>query len=233
MENKAIQDSRNHKAQSRMKQIQYRSYQREIEIYHFQAKYMLLRDFRRLLNRDKHGYIAVLDGPGKPLEANFVNDDDKPPKGCIEAAYLPNVFRQANRTGSSGSALGFRTGENIEWLCFDQPIKETILNKWIYKIVDPGEVSGCSDSKLFDLVAYMPKGLEERKVRGANEEHKQWHDSLLKAVHRPVKLKLTWKNCSKDLKDHCEAKQAARVKARMEKNEKVSSEATGRTNDEL
>jgi hypothetical protein len=66
---------------------------------------------------------------------------------------------------------------------------------------------------LFDLVAFKPNELKERRVKGSNAEHKKWHDSLLNAKLRPVTLKMTWKNCGTGWKIYTDRSQ---VKLKME-----------------
>jgi hypothetical protein len=54
--------------------------------------------------------------------------------------------------------------------------------------------------KVFDLVGYNEKGLTTRTVRGANLEHKGWHDSLFNAQEVKVRLKFTWKTYGSEFK---------------------------------
>ena len=173
----------------KLKQIQYRSYMAVIEIYHFQAYHISVHDFRSFLNREDHGYVDTLlsDDPMSSIPAP---GDDEMSAGCIEVGYLPSVFQHG------GSALGFRVGDNlVEWMCFDQPINGLVLNR-----VDIRDLGGSNGKlMLFDLVATLPKGITERRVKGSNAEHKAWHDSLLRAGHRRVKLGLTWKNYGTEL----------------------------------
>jgi hypothetical protein len=61
-------------------------------------------------------------------------------------------------------------------------------------------------------VALVDKGLKERRVKGANAEHKQWHDSLWDAKRQPVKLRLTWKNFEAEYQEHQE-----KLRAKMER----------------
>jgi hypothetical protein len=103
------------------------------------------------------------------------------------------------RRGIPGSALGFRSGASvIEWLVFTQPV-DTILSD--------------NPRMLFDLVAFKPNELKERRVKGSNAEHKKWHDSLWNAKLRPVTLKMTWKNCGTGWKIYTDRSQ---VKLEME-----------------
>jgi hypothetical protein len=196
-----------------LNQIQYRSYQQEIQIYHFRTRYMSVGTFRSLLRRDSdlHGYVDILIGSERPLYDLYVPDGDDTPDGCIEVAYLSGVFP---RRGTPGCALGFRSGDSvIEWLVFSQPV-DTILSSWMGIKTHPNEViikvgaHRDDPCKLFDLVAFMPKGQAKRRVRGSNAEHKKWHDSLWNAKLRPVKLKMTWKNFGTGLRAQIELPQA-------------------------
>ncbi|KAF2832333.1 hypothetical protein CC86DRAFT_272323, partial [Ophiobolus disseminans] len=176
--------------------VQYRSYQRNISIYHFRAKYLSVAEFCSLLRRDKHGYIDCLIGTDT-LAKISMPEGDKTPRHCIETAYVPNIFTQHGQR-STGSALGFRVGHKvIEWVCFDRPVDVSILNSWIATVtpdclkVQALNVAPADDPRrLFDLVGTMPKGIQERRVRGANYEHKQWHTSLWGAKLRRMTLKL-------------------------------------------
>jgi hypothetical protein len=179
---------------ARLRQIQYRSYQLDIQIYHFRADYIPVPAFRNLLNRHRDGYIDTLIHIDTLSPEQFVPAGDELPVGCIEAAYLPGVFPRHN---NSGSALGFRVGGNvIQWFCFERPIQTSLLESWVWDtkacVVRTLE-SKCED-KLFDFVARVDKGLKQRRVKGANREHKLWHDSLWGARARMVRVRLTWRN---------------------------------------
>jgi hypothetical protein len=203
---------------ARLRQIQYRSYQVDIQICHFRADYISVPDFRKLLNRQRDGYIDNLFGTDTLAVEQFVPTGDELPVGCIEVAYLSGVFPKTNKPTTAGSALGFRVGNRkIEWFCFDRSILASILNSWVWdtsihdlrvvQIVEPN-----IHHKIFDIVALVDKGLKERRVKGANAEHKQWHDSLWDAKRRPVKLKLTWKNFEAEYQKHQE-----KLRAKMER----------------
>ena len=101
---------------------------------------------------------------------------------------MPNIFQ------NNGSALGFRLAEKIEWYCYNRNIQEQLLLKLDIEPKDPDGARW-----LFDLVAYMPKGILTRRVKGSNAEHKGWHDSLLRAKHRNVRVTLTWKTFGEEL----------------------------------
>lgn len=174
----------------KLKQLQFRSYLQDIIIFHFQAYYISLLAFRSMLNRRDHGYVATLVS-FDPMEGKFVPEGDEVPNGCIEVAYMPNVFHQG------GSALGFRLGDNtVEWLCFDRNIDGLILKKL--------DVDDGSENKLmlFEHVANLPKGISQRRVTGSHPEFKDWYQSLAEARHRPVKPYLTWRNFGTELQKH-------------------------------
>ncbi|KAH8723355.1 hypothetical protein GQ44DRAFT_620489 [Phaeosphaeriaceae sp. PMI808] len=177
------------------RQIQYRSYQQEIKIYHFRVDSLSVNRFRSLLRKDKHGYVDVLVSPDL---LNFdVPDGDEIPSDRIEVGYLPRILAMTQGSVTNGSALGFRTGNNvIQWFCFDRPVEDIILNAWVSenKETDPG---AREENKLFEFVASMPKGIATRTIKGSNEEHKRWHQCLWVAElarPRPLQLTLTWKN---------------------------------------
>jgi hypothetical protein len=191
-----------------------------------------------MLNRSDYGYFETLIGADTLANDHFVPPGDEIPRGCIEAAYLPGVFPD-NRSGkhaSPGSALGFRTGDFIEWLCFDRPIDD-ILSTWIWKkstklILVKKNIHPDHKRKLFNLVAYMPKGLEQRRVRGANKEHVQWYTSLLGAKHRPLRLKLIWKKFGTELKRQHDADRADAELLRKEEEARRDAEEDVADNDE-
>jgi hypothetical protein len=185
---------------ARLKQIQYRSYQLDIQIYHFRADYIPVPAFRNLLARQRDGYVDTLIGTDTLSPDQFVPTGDELPVGCIEAAYLPGVFPRHN---NPGSALGFRIGGNvIQWLCFERPIQTSLLEScvWDTKMCDVrfDPKSGC---RLFDIVARIDKGLKVRRVKGANREHKLWHDSLWGARARLVRVRLTWRNYGEEKRE--------------------------------
>ncbi|KAH7411970.1 hypothetical protein DE146DRAFT_784576 [Phaeosphaeria sp. MPI-PUGE-AT-0046c] len=187
-----------------LKQIQYRSYQQSITIYHFRADFISVHDFRNLLHRDEHGYIDTLIGRDTLLPIEVIPEGDIIPAGRIEVAHLPYVLRSGHK--ADGSALGFRSGDGIiEWMCFDRCIKALILDAWtcaeetrairILKDVERND-----PSRLFDSVAELEKGIAKRAVRGANEEHKQFHVSLWDAQLRNVRVRLLWKGFGTELR---------------------------------
>lgn len=197
-----------------LRQLQYRSYHPDVQIYHFRP-FITVDDFRTFLaseryNPDipqdqKRGYVDMLIGPDTLETAGlFVPQGDDIPDGCIEAAYLPNIFTFGGGAKTApGSALGFRVGEHkIEWACFHKPIDKTILHSWGWDAQTEQVRFGAPDdaNRLFEQVAYIPKGVSGVKVIGANEEHKAWFDALRWAELRSVHLKVTWKGRVKALR---------------------------------
>lgn len=203
-----------HQPGARLKQIQYRSYQCTIQIYHFRKTCLSLNDFRSLLNRDLHDYVDSLISYDA-LAHLEPSEGDKVPADCIEVAYMPNIFTRG-KVKLYGCALGFRIDKtSIDWMCFQGDIEATILSTFIVRL--QGSAVQCGPMpdlhpddprKLFDFVAEMPKGLNQRRVKGANEEHRLWHDALWSAKLRKVKLKLTWKNYTAELVAHTAAERA-------------------------
>ncbi|KAF1937682.1 hypothetical protein EJ02DRAFT_437690 [Clathrospora elynae] len=147
------------------KQLQYRTYMHDVSIYHFQAYHIPMYNFRC----------------------------DEIPYGCIEVAYLFNVFQ------NGGSALGIRVGNKVvEWMCYDRDVKDTSLYR-----MDIGPPTTTSNaSMLFEHVAALPRDLAKVRGQNASMEDQDWNDSLLKAVRCPVKVKvkLTWRRYGTALK---------------------------------
>jgi hypothetical protein len=210
-----------HQTPAKLKQIQYRSYQATIQIYHFRADYMSVSTFRNLLNRHKDGYIDKLVSTDTLRTEQFIPTGDELPAGCIEVAYLPSVFPKTSAT-TSGSALGFRMPNNIiEWLCFDRLIETSLLECWVCdrstRAVRAKQKSDESNEvRLFDLVGFLGKGMERRRVRGGNKEHKLWHDGLWAARRRTVRLRLTWRNYKAECREWREERRVEGERARGE-----------------
>lgn len=189
----------------RLKQIQYRSYQRVIQIYHFRTSYLSVYDFRNLLDSADNEYIDTLIGVDTLLENQYIPPGDEVPPNCIEVAYLPGVFPR--RKMADGSALGFRVGNGtIEWFCFGRGVDESFLSKLVWDgnageafIMDDG-VDPNDNRLLFNPVATLDKGTFRRVVRAAHLEHKMWHKSLWEAEMRKLSLTLTYKGFARDLK---------------------------------
>jgi hypothetical protein len=179
----------------KLKQLQYRSYRHDIAIYHFQAYYISVHNFRSILRRKEHGYVGVLLGVDHPGYYKAIVDGDEMAEGCLEVGYLVNVFQ------NGGSALGFCMGNNVvEWLCFDRDIKASIL--------DRTDVGTSTLQMLFDYTGSVAKGLTKHRVKGADLEHKGWYESLLKAERSPAMLKLSWKTFATELMHEYERKRS-------------------------
>lgn len=186
--------------------IQYRSYQRDIFIYHVRTHLLPIAEIRRALQSqsDYRDRLTSYD----PLRYFPVIGGDEVPPGCIEAAYMPGILH------GHGSALALRVGTDlssdaVEWYVFSAPIDESSLSQitcvdgvWSVQAgVKPDE-----SRKVFDLVGYAEKGLKTRTVRGANREHKGWHDALCASMPVKKKLKLTWKKFGNQLRAEQELK---------------------------
>lgn len=178
--------------------IQYRSYQREISIYHLRTQLLPLRLVRTALQSQKE-YVDRLTS-FDPLQHIDTIEGDETPAGCIETAYLPNILH------GHGSALAIRSEQEpgrVEWFIFSGPVDETFLSRLIseydsWVLQDEDEVD--RSRTVFDLVGWAEKGLKTRTVRGANREHKGWHDSLCAAEEVKKSVKLTWKGFGVDLR---------------------------------
>ncbi|KAJ4991543.1 hypothetical protein SVAN01_02924 [Stagonosporopsis vannaccii] len=178
--------------------IQYRSYQRDILIYHVHEHLVSLLPIRKALQSQKsyHDKLVSFD----PIRYYTVIEGDEIPTGCIEAAYMPSILH------GNGSALALRSNKKagkVEWFVFRGPIHETFLsqiilfgNNWVLQ----SDLNPDDPRKVFNLVGYAEKGLKTRRVRGANAEHKGWHDSLCSGEQEKVSVKFTWKEYGNELK---------------------------------
>ncbi|KAL5121404.1 hypothetical protein ACEQ8H_000475 [Pleosporales sp. CAS-2024a] len=189
-------------------QIQYRSYQQTVQIYHFRTCLLSVPQFTDLLMRyPEFGYLDTLVGPDTQISL-FRPAGDEVPEDCIEVAYLPNVMTTQPKSRHHGHALGFRipNGHNntkahaIKWFLFDRPIQAMILESWVrvqggtatIYALPPTSIHDTS-SRVFDRVAELWKGTKEKVVRKAFQEHFDWHGSLLHATTQSRHhLKLTW-----------------------------------------
>jgi hypothetical protein len=217
----------------RYRQTQYKSYQCEIQIYHYRANIVSVSELASVLTYEDHGLVEDLLGPDLLAADHYVPPGDQVPSGLIEAAYLPGVFPDPRLRKEAGAAIGFRIGNNtIRWLSFNRAVDDSIINRWIWDRsteeveVHYQPVPANYQRRLFDLVAYMPKGIVERRARGCNQEHKQWHDSLWEAKEptvRSVKIKVKWKNFGIELKEQHrkdrEAAELARAEAERARQE--------------
>jgi hypothetical protein len=180
------------------KAIQYRSYQRELHTYHLRLHLIPLPMVYGAL-RSQEEYLDKLTSFDPILNFPVVEGDEIPPN-CIEAVYMPNVLR------NNGSALALRSNTNpgrVEWFVFNGAIHEKFLAQILcihgHWSLQP-DLDADDPRKVFDLVGYIQKGLTTRTVKGANPEHKGWHDSLCNAEEVELSLILTWKNYGIELK---------------------------------
>jgi hypothetical protein len=165
----------------KLKQVQYHQLSGPIAIYHFQASYISVSNFRSLLKRQEHGYVTTLLNVD-PLFYKPIIDGDEMPASCLEVGYLSDVFV------AGGSALGFRLGNGmVEWLCFDRDIKASIL--------DQIDVGTDMYRMLFEHVGdtLRPEMGPNRRVLGSTE-HRDWFGCLKGAGRKPARLSITWRN---------------------------------------
>lgn len=180
--------------------IQYRSYQRDIFIYHMRTHLLPLADVRRAL-QSQAAYCDKITSYD-PLRYFDVIEGDEVPAECIEAAYMPSILH------GHGSALALRVGtelssDAVEWYVFSGPIDEVFLSQIVCADGNWSLQTGVEPDdpwKVFDLVGYAEKGLKTRTVRGANREHKGWHDALCASTAVKKKVKLTWKKFGNESK---------------------------------
>lgn len=179
--------------------IQYRSYQRDIYIYHVRVHLLPLSAICRELQGQKE-YSGKLTG-FDPLRYLTVQEGDETPPGWIEAALMPSVLH------GRGSALALRSDQEawkMEWLVFSGPIHDNVLSQITYaegRLSLETGLDANDPRKVFDLVGYAEKGLITRTVKGANVEHKGWHDSLSMANKSRTSLTLTWRGFGNELRE--------------------------------
>lgn len=172
-----------------LKQIEYRTYLRIIELFHYPHHLMPISQFQQLISAQKFGFVRRLESADtlcndQGEEKNFIPDGDEVPTGFTEVAYLFNVFRRNRKTHATGSALGFRLldEDRIEWMCFDRPI-----HKLLAEVTTEGGVC------LFDKVADLERGENVRKLKGSvkgHPEHRQWFDGLRLATKPFLKFSI-------------------------------------------
>jgi hypothetical protein len=173
-----------------LKQLQYFKIEDDVLIYHYAASFLPVSTFRSLLTRKQHGYVNTLVGPDT-LSSTATPPGDEPPRGCLEVGYLPYVFILG------GSALGFRIPGDpptIEWLCFDQDIKSSILDKL--------DINTDTQTMLFELVASLSRAPPPNKKWSRTlvyTEHKDWWESLKEAGRIPFRLGMTWRTLGTEL----------------------------------
>jgi hypothetical protein len=181
-----------------IKVLQYRSYQHEMHTYHLRLHLLpLTMVYEALQSREE--YLDKLTSFDPILDFPVVEGDEIPPN-CIEAVYMPNVLH------NNGSALALRSNKEpgrVEWFVFNGAIHERFLAQilcihgcWSLQ----PDINAGDPRKVFDLVGYVQKGLTTRTVKGANAEHKGWHDSLSNAEEVKLSLSLTWKRYGSELK---------------------------------
>ncbi|KAJ4349342.1 uncharacterized protein N0V89_007956 [Didymosphaeria variabile] len=161
-----------------LRQIEYRSFVKTIEIYHFPHHLFSVSQFEALCNTTVPGFVRRLESTDtlcnyNGSEKNLVPDGDDVPIGFTEETYLWNVFRD------QGSALGFRLldEDRIEWVLFDALIDDVLSNA----TVDNGV-------PMFDHVAVLECGDSSRSWKGTvmgNLEHRDWYRGLA-AAERPI-----------------------------------------------
>lgn len=205
--------------------IQYRSYQRDVSIYHLRTHLLSLRHvYAALQSQDE--FVEKLTS-FDPLHNAETTEGDEILHGCIEAAYLPSILH------GHGSALALRTQQSpgrVEWFIFSGPMDQSCLDQLV---ASKGNWSLASDvapghtHKVFDLVGFCEKGLTTRRVRGANREHKGWHDSLCRAEERKIALKLTWKGFGTTLRREHERRRVDEIRRyKLEAGEELLEEET-------
>ena len=115
----------------------------------------------------------------------------------------------------------------MEWFVFSGPIHDTFLsqiictnNNWSLQ----PDTHSDDPRKVFDLVGYAEKGLKTRTVKGANREHKGWHDSLCAAEEGKKSLNLTWRGFGNELRAEDERR---RKKEMVEMREEQGQDENG------
>jgi hypothetical protein len=191
-------------------QIEYRSFLKPIQLYHYPHHLMAVSQLEEKLSATVPGFIRRLESTDTlcnedGTEKNEVPDGDEVPIGFTEVAYLYNVFRDKKSTTSTGSALGFRLldEDSIQWMCFDRPIGEFLSTAK----TDEGV-------RLFDKVAELERGDNTRNWKGTVQgypEHRHWYEGLSDAS-RPL-LKLSIIEANRTRHDQIKSEIARRVAA--------------------
>ncbi|KAF2475395.1 uncharacterized protein BDR25DRAFT_301085 [Lindgomyces ingoldianus] len=181
--------------------IQYRAFRNHpIHLYHFNTVLLSFRDLKNSFTSHELGWQHSLTGldPGRDWR---IPDGDEIPFGCIEVGYLSNVFRATEKAPKSkaarlrGCAIGFRLQEargegcvigcpiaGIEWFCFRRPMKEMLE-----------QMTGMGGRKVFNLVAHIEKGSMDW-----SNEHREWYESMVGGVYKPMKLRLKCGRCARN-----------------------------------
>ncbi|KAI4702014.1 hypothetical protein J4E81_002375 [Alternaria sp. BMP 2799] len=175
---------------NKLKQAQYfRFAKNDVAIYHYHASFISVTKLRSLLNRPSHGFVCALRSDD-PFCKKFVPAGDEIPPGCLEVGYLADVFQLG------GSALGFRTGDNVvEWLCFDRDIKASIL--------DNLDIDTPTAKMLFEHVADIGRSPTTSKCsrRLVWTEHRDWFDALERAGRIPMRVGVRWTGFGERLRE--------------------------------
>lgn len=200
-----------------LKQIEYRTYQRTIELYHYPHKTLPISRFEEMFAAKTFGFIRRLESHDtlcekNGSEKNHVPDGDEVPIGVTEVAYLFNIFRNRRSSHATGSALGFRLldEDRIEWMCFDRPIRSLI-----------SEATTDDGVHLFEKVADLERSGESRSLKGTVQgwrEHRHWCDGLQVAT-KPV-LELTVVEESRARLDEHKARDAGHVEVQSGEDSK-------------
>ncbi|KAF2439413.1 hypothetical protein P171DRAFT_448245 [Karstenula rhodostoma CBS 690.94] len=198
-----------------LKQIEYRSYLRTIELYHYPHHVLPITQFEEMFAAKTPGFVRRLESKdtlcnNDGSEKNQVPDGDEVPIGFTEVAYLFNVFRYRGRPKSRGSALGFRLldEDRIEWMCFDRPIHSLLA-----------EATTDGGVRLFDKVADLERADDTKRAKGTVNgwlEHRDWCTGLEIAA-KPV-LELTIVEESRARLDEDKARDAGHVEVDADKN---------------
>ncbi|KAI4625441.1 hypothetical protein J4E80_002572 [Alternaria sp. BMP 0032] len=175
---------------NKLKQAQYfRFAKNDVAIYHYRASFISVAKLRSLLNRPSHGFVCALRSDD-PFHKKPVPAGDEIPPGCLEVGYLADVFQLG------GSALGFRTGDNVvEWLCFDRGIKANIL--------DNLDIDTPMAKMLFEHVADIGRSPTTSKCsrRLVWTEHRDWFDALERAGRIPMRVGVRWTGFGERLRE--------------------------------
>ncbi|KAI4646434.1 uncharacterized protein J4E79_010496 [Alternaria viburni] len=177
---------------NKLKQAQYFRFAKyDVAIYHYRASFISVPKLRSLLNRPSHGFVCALRSDD-PFRKKPVPAGDEVPSGCLEVGYLADVFQLG------GSALGFRTGDNVvEWLCFDRDVRASILDN--LDIDTPTATGGM----LFEHVADIGRSPTTSKCsrRLVWTEHRDWYDALERAGRIPMRVGVRWTGFGERLRE--------------------------------
>ncbi|OAG00167.1 uncharacterized protein CC84DRAFT_362019 [Paraphaeosphaeria sporulosa] len=198
-----------------LRQIQYRSYLKTIELYHYSHQVLPISRFEEMFAAQTPGFVRRLESRDtlcdkNGQEKNHVPDGDEVPIGFTEVAYLFNIFRNRGSAQASGSALGFRflDEDRIEWMCFDRPVDNLLSG------------ATANDGRhLFQKVADLERGDGSTRWKGTVggwPEHRQWCNALDNAT-RPL-LRLTMVERSRARLDERKARDARNAELHSDEN---------------